>query len=105
MRAIRERGHRLNSANISAFVKRPKEYDGPSYNRSMKVTPLIPDKLIAQVHTHAKGKNLTESLLKALGEWSDLQKIRQLNQVVAKRPLKFNGAFYATRVRNPFRGH
>jgi hypothetical protein len=66
----------------------------------MKVTALIPDKLIDQVHTHAKGKNLTESLLKALGEWSDLQKVRQLNQVVAKRPLKFTGPFSATRVRN-----
>ena len=66
----------------------------------MKVTALIPDKLIDQVQAHAKGKNLTESLLKAVGEWSDLQKVRQLNQVVAKRPLKFTGTFSATRVRN-----
>jgi len=82
------------------FVKLPKEYDGPSYNQWMKVTALIPDKLVDQVHAHARGKNLTESLLKALREWSDLQNIRQLNQRVAKRPLKFTGTFSATRVRN-----
>jgi hypothetical protein len=66
----------------------------------MKVTALIPDKLIHQVQAHAKGKNLTESLLKALAEWSDLQHVRQLNQKVSRRPLKFSGNFSATRVRN-----
>ncbi len=65
----------------------------------MKVTALIPDKLVQEVQGFAKGKNLTESLVKALSEWNQQQKIRELNQSVLFRPLSFSKDFSATRVR------
>ncbi|GJQ60920.1 MAG: hypothetical protein SCALA701_37210 [Candidatus Scalindua sp.] len=36
---------------------------------SVKVTALIPDNLIMEVKEYTKGKNITESLIKALSEW------------------------------------
>ena len=65
----------------------------------MKVTALIPDKLVHEVQGHAKGKNLTEALIKALSEWSAQQKVRQLNQLVAVHPLKFSKGFSTSRAR------
>jgi hypothetical protein len=74
-------------------------YDGTSYNDYMKVTTLIPDQLVHEVQGLAGGKNLTESLIKALTEWSAQQRIHQLNERVAARPLKFSPGFSAGRVR------
>jgi hypothetical protein len=65
----------------------------------MKVTALIPDKLIQEVQSFAKGKNLTESLVKALSEWNQQQKIKDLNQSIHSRPLSFSKAFTAHQVR------
>ena len=49
--------------------------------KTMKVTALIPDDLIADV------KQLTDSLIKALSEWVSIQKIKSLNTQVARTPL------------------
>lgn len=65
----------------------------------MKVTALIPDKLIQEVQGFAKGKNLTESLVKALSEWNQQQKIKDLNRSIHSRPLSFSKAFTAHQVR------
>ena len=65
----------------------------------MKVTALLPDKLVREVQGFAKGKNLTESLVKALSEWNQQQKIRDLNQLVLEHPLGFSKTFSAPRVR------
>jgi hypothetical protein len=65
----------------------------------MKVTALIPDKLVHEVQGFAKGKNLTESLVKALSEWNQQQKIKDLNQSIHLRPLRFSKAFTAHQVR------
>lgn len=65
----------------------------------MKVTALLPDKLVHEVQGHAKGKNLTESLVKALSEWNQQQKIRNLQQSVHLHPFSFSQGFTAHRVR------
>jgi hypothetical protein len=65
----------------------------------MKVTALIPDQLVREVQGLAKGKNLTDSLVKALTEWSAQQRIHQLNARVAARPLKLAPGFSSARVR------
>jgi hypothetical protein len=65
----------------------------------MKVTALIPDELIIDVKAFAKGENLTESLIIALEEWTKLEKIKQLNEVVGSKPFKFKKGFTAEKVR------
>ncbi len=48
----------------------------------MKVTALIPDNLIQEVKEYTKGKNITESLIKAFSEWIKLQIIEELNATI-----------------------
>ena len=65
----------------------------------MKVTALIPDHLIEEVREYTKGKNITESLIKALTEWIEMQKIKNLNIRVSKNPLKFHKDFSPQKTR------
>ncbi len=66
----------------------------------MKVTAILPDKLVKEVRRLTHGKNLTESLIIALHEWSALRHIRELNNQVAKKPLEFVGNFSAEQTRD-----
>ena len=66
----------------------------------MKVTALLPDHLISEIKTYAKGKTLTESLTIALEEWLQQKKIVMLNKQVQNKPLEFQKDFSATTVRN-----
>jgi hypothetical protein len=66
----------------------------------MKVTAIIPDKLIQDVKTLTKGKNITESLTIALKEWISIQKINNLNKEVYLKPLFFSENYSADKVRN-----
>ncbi len=66
----------------------------------MKVTALIPDDLINEVKEVASGKNLTDSLIIALREWLNIQKLRTLRQKVQHKPLTFSSGFSADSVRN-----
>ncbi|MGR3218742.1 MAG: DUF2191 domain-containing protein [Candidatus Anammoxibacter sp.] len=59
----------------------------------MKITALIPDNLIEEVRNYTKGKTITESLIKALSEWVQMQKIKELNSTISKKPLKFQKGF------------
>ena len=54
----------------------------------MKVTAILPDNLIKEVKDLANGKNITESLKIALGEWISLQKIKKLNRRIKQNPIK-----------------
>ena len=65
----------------------------------MKVTAIIPDALVSEVQRLAGRKNLTESIIAALTEWAALQRIRELNRQVRKRPLVFQPGFTAASVR------
>jgi hypothetical protein len=66
----------------------------------MKVTALLPDQLISEIKTYAKGKTLTESLTTVLEEWLQHKKIAELNKQVQNKPLEFQRDFNATAVRN-----
>lgn len=65
----------------------------------MKVTALIPDDIIAKVKQYTNGKNITESLIKALEEYITLQNIKELNQKIEKNPLEFQKGFSAKKIR------
>ena len=66
----------------------------------MKVTALLPEKLIEDVKHYSNGKNLTESLVIALHEWVAIKKIRKLNEKVSEKPLQFNYGFSPEKARN-----
>jgi hypothetical protein len=70
----------------------------------MKVTAIIPDALVSDVQRLARRKNLTESIVFALREWADLQRIRELNRKVEERPLLFREGFSAASTREASRG-
>ncbi|MER3446750.1 MAG: DUF2191 domain-containing protein [Candidatus Dadabacteria bacterium] len=65
----------------------------------MKVTALIPDELVEEVKRYSKGKNITESLIRALEEWLALEKIKELNEKVDANPLKFQKGFTGEKIR------
>ena len=65
----------------------------------MKVTAIIPDALVSDVQRLAGRKNLTESIVHALTEWADLQRIRELNRKVEERPVRFREGFSPAAVR------
>ncbi len=65
----------------------------------MKVTALIPEELITEVKELTQGKNITDSLIKALSEWVDIKKIKELNLQVSEDPLEFKPGFDAESAR------
>ena len=75
-------------------LKNIDKYDIKSYIHHMKVTALLPDKLIEDVKNYSKGKNITESLKIALEEWLSLQKLKELHCKIEKSPLKLDKTIY-----------
>ncbi|TGK81250.1 hypothetical protein EHQ31_13340 [Leptospira montravelensis] len=65
----------------------------------MKVTAILPDDLITEVQKYTEGKNITDSLQKALSEWVKLAKVKKLNEKLRKKPLEFAINFSAEKVR------
>ena len=59
----------------------------------MKVTALIPDEIINDVQQYTEGKNITDSLIKALSDWLYIKRIQKLNNEVRKEPLQFLDGF------------
>jgi len=55
----------------------------------MRVTAVIPDSLAGEVHRLAGRRNLSESIVHALWEWVDEQRLRRLNELVRQRPPRF----------------
>jgi len=70
----------------------------------MKVTALIPDKLIEDVKKITGGSNITESIIIALSEFTSRQKVLKTIQKVKKQPLSFRDDFSASQVRKLNRG-
>lgn len=66
----------------------------------MKVTAILPDDLITEVQKYSGGKNITDSLQKALSEWLKQAKLKKLNQKLAKSPLVFQQGFSSENIRN-----
>lgn len=65
----------------------------------MKVTALIPDEIVHGIKQYTGAKNITESLIVVLNEWLALKKIKELNSVVKKQPLKFSPEFSSSKAR------
>ena len=65
----------------------------------MKVTAIIPDEILADVQEYTEGKNITESLIKALSDWLYIKRIQKLNQELKKEPLQFSEGFSSEYIR------
>jgi hypothetical protein len=66
----------------------------------MKVTAIIPDEIVSDVQEYTNGKNITESIIKALSDWLYIKRIQKLNSEVRKEPLQFVDGFNGEIVRN-----
>ena len=66
----------------------------------MKITAIIPDKIVSDVRDLTKSKNLTESLIKALSEWISFEKIKRMNLEIKEKQLRFDDNFSANSIRN-----
>jgi hypothetical protein len=65
----------------------------------MKVTALIPDEIITDVQEYTNGKNITDSIIKALSDWLYIKRIQKLNYEIKKEPLQFANGFSAEKIR------
>ena len=65
----------------------------------MKVTAIIPDDIINDVQRFTEGKNITDSLIKALNDWLYAKRIEKLNKELSKRPVRFKDGFTADGIR------
>jgi hypothetical protein len=66
----------------------------------MKVTAIIPDEIVNDVQEYTEGKNITDSLIKALSDWLYIKRIQKLNSEVRKDPLQFVEGFSIEQLRN-----
>jgi hypothetical protein len=66
----------------------------------MKVTANIPDEIITDVQQFTGGKNITESLIKALNDWLYTKRIEALQKDLVKEPLEFKDGFTAKSIRD-----
>jgi len=65
----------------------------------MKVTAIIPDEIISDVQKFTEGKNITDSLIKALNDWLYTKRIAYLNEELSKKPVRFKEGFSAEDMR------
>ena len=65
----------------------------------MKVTALIPEDVIKDVKKYSGGKNTTDSLLIALTDYLNRQRIKKLVKRVKEKPLEFKCGFTAETIR------
>ncbi len=66
----------------------------------MKVTAILPDEIVSDVQEFTGGKNITDSLLKALNDWLYTKRIEKLNGSIEKNPVEFIEGFTADKVRS-----
>lgn len=65
----------------------------------MKVTALMDEQLIDDVRVFSGGKNITESLVIALTEWLNIQKLKRLNGELESAPFRFADGYTAEETR------
>ncbi len=65
----------------------------------MKVTAILPDDMIEDVKAFTGGKNITDSLIKALNDWLYLKRIEKLNAKLSSNPITFDEGYSAEKVR------
>ena len=66
----------------------------------MKVTAIIPDVIISDVQRFTGGKNITDSLIKALNDWLYTKRIEDLQENLANEPLEFKDGYSAKSIRD-----
>jgi len=59
----------------------------------------IPDEIISDVQDYTGGKNITDSIIKALSDWLYIKRIQKLNREVRNEPLKFLDGFDIEKLR------
>ena len=55
----------------------------------MKVTAIIPDKLVRETQILSNAKNITDAMIIALNNYVSLQKLKAMGETINKNPLKF----------------
>lgn len=65
----------------------------------MKITALIPDDIVADVQKYTEGKNITDSLVKALSDWLYIKRIQKMNSEIKEEPLQFADGFNVEQLR------
>jgi hypothetical protein len=65
----------------------------------MKVTAIIPDDVINDVQQYTNGKNITDSIVKALKDWLYVKRMEKLNKDLSKEPVQFKEGFTAEGIR------
>ena len=69
------------------------------YSYVMKVTAIIPDEIISDVQKYTEGRNITDSLIKALNDWLYAKRIENLHKELLKKPVQFKEGFSAESIR------
>ncbi|WP_432713680.1 type II toxin-antitoxin system VapB family antitoxin [Pedobacter sp.] len=64
----------------------------------MKVTAIIDDKIIEEAMKYSNASTITDALKVALKSYINLQKIKELGQLIKDKPMKFNHS--AEKIRN-----
>jgi len=59
----------------------------------MKVTAIIPEELLEEVQKYSGGKNITDSIIRALKDWLYMKRIKSLNEDLSRNPLCFHDRF------------
>ena len=65
----------------------------------MKVTAIIPDEIISDVQKFTEGRNITDSLIKALNDWLYAKRIENLHKELSNNPVQFKEGFSAESIR------
>ncbi len=65
----------------------------------MKITALISEDIIQEVRKYSGGKNITESLVIALNDYINRQRMKRSIQKVKKNPVEFSSDFTADQIR------
>lgn len=65
----------------------------------MKVTALLPDDLMHELHLKSGAKTITESLKMAITGWLAIEQLTTLNRQLKKQPFRFTKGFSAERIR------
>jgi bifunctional ADP-heptose synthase (sugar kinase/adenylyltransferase) len=55
----------------------------------MKVTAIIPDKLVKEAQILSNAKNITDAMIIALNAYVSLEKMKSMGELINKSPMQF----------------
>lgn len=82
------------------FFVYPGRIHGIINELKMKVTAIIPDEIIDDVKKYTGGKNITDSLIRALNDYLYRQRINHLSNELQQNPIQFREDFSSEGIRN-----